>query len=267
VENVMTRTVRDSAAMLDITGVPEPASPYAPPAKDRPYMEEIERSPGKLRIAWSSETPNGRPIHPEVQAALEETATLLEKLGHEVVPQGLGIDYRQIYGIQNKFSGANFAAGMKRLIDQIGREPEQDELEPLTWASLNGGRKVTGADAMWEAQELRMLSRGVMALFETFDVYLTPVMGTPPPPIGYLDPVNVPPRDFPRRNGEVFPFPAPFNFTGQPSISLPLSQSSTGLPIGMMFSARYADEATLFRLAAQLEKECPWAGRKPPIWN
>ena len=267
VENVMTRTVRDSAAMLDVTGVPEPASPYAPPAKDRPYMEEIERSPGKLRIAWSSETPNGRPIHPEVQAALEETAALLGKLGHEVVPQGLGIDYRQIYGIQNKFSGANFAAGMKRLIDQIGREPEPDELEPLTWASLNGGRKVTGAEAMWEAQELRMLSRGVMALFETFDVYLTPVMGTPPPPIGYLDPVTVPPREFPRRNGEVFPFPAPFNFTGQPSISLPLAQSSTSLPIGMMFSARYADEATLFRLAAQLEKECPWAGRKPPIWN
>ena len=120
---------------------------------------------------------------------------------------------------------------------------------------------------MWEQQELRMLARGVLALFEEFDVYLTPVMGTPPPPIGYLDPVTVAPRDIGRRNGEVFPFAAPFNMTGQPSISLPLGWSSTGLPIGMMFSGRYADEATLFRLAAQLEKEAPWRDRRPPLWN
>jgi len=267
VENIMSRTVRDSAAMLDVTGVPEPASPYAPPAKERPYMEEIERAPGRLRIAWSSETANGRPIHPEVQAHLEATAAMLEALGHEAVPRGLGIDQRGLYAIQNKYSGANFAAGMRRLIDAIGREPEPDELEPLTWASLRNGRKATGEEVMWEQQELRMLGRGVMALFEEFDVYLTPVMGTPPPPIGYLDPMTVAPKDFGKRNGEVFPFPAPFNMTGQPSISLPLCMSESGLPIGMMFSGRYADEATLFRLAAQLEKECPWADRKPGIWG
>ena len=116
VENVMTRTVRDSAAMLDVTGVPEPASPYAHPPKDRPYMEEIERSPGRLRIAWSSETANGRPIQPEIQAALEKTAALLEQLGHELVPQGLGIDYRALYAAQNAHAGANFAAGMRRLL-------------------------------------------------------------------------------------------------------------------------------------------------------
>jgi len=267
VEHVMTRTVRDCAAMLDVTGVPEPASPYAPPAKDRPYMEEITCSPGRLRIAWSSETANGRTIQPEVQAALESVADLLAKLGHEVVPRGLGVDQRALYGAQNAFSGANFAAGMKRLIDQIGREPEPHELEPLTWASLKGGRRATGEQTMWDAQELRMLARGVMALFEDFDVYLTPVMGTPPPPIGYLDPVAVAPRDIGRRNGEVFPFAAPFNMTGQPSLSLPLAWSAGGLPIGMMFTGRYADEATLFRLAAQLEKEAPWRGRRPPVWG
>ncbi len=267
VEHVMTRTVRDSAAMLDVTGIPEPGSPYAPPAKERPYLEELERSPGRLKIAWSSETPNGRPIAAEVQEALEKTAALLEDLGHDVEEKGLGVDYRQLYGAQNKFSGANFAAGMARLIAEIGREPLPEELEPLTWAALNGGRKITGAEAMWEAQELRMRSRGVLALFERFDVYLTPVLGVLPPPIGYLDPVKVPPREFPRRNGEVFPFAAPFNFTGQPSISLPLAQSASGLPIGMMFSGRYADEATLFRLAAQLEEACPWSSRRPPIWT
>jgi amidase len=267
VEHVIARTVRDCAAMLDVTGVAEPGSPYAPPAKARPYMQEIGQSPGRLRIAWSSETANGRPIQPEIQTALEGVADLLEKLGHDLVPRGLGIDQRALYGAQNAFSGANFAAGMKRLIDLVGREPEPDELEPLTWAALKGGRRVTGEAAMWEAQELRMLSRGVLSLFETFDIYLTPVMGTPPPAIGYLDPVKVAPRDIGKRNGEVFPFAAPFNMTGQPSISLPLAWTSSGLPIGMMFTARYADEATLLRLAAQLEKEAPWKDRRPPVWN
>jgi amidase len=267
VEHVITRTVRDCAAMLDVTGVPEPASPYASPAKARPYMEEIAASPGRLRIAWSSETANGRDIQPEIRAALERTAELLKRLGHEVVERGLNVDQRAIYGAQNAYSGANYAAGMRRLIEQIGREPEGDDLEPLTWASLKGGRRVTGEQVMWEEQELRMLSRGIMALFEEFDVYLTPVMGTVPPPIGYLDPVAVAPRDIGRRNGEVFPFAAPFNMTGQPSISLPLEMSEGGLPIGMMFSGRYADEATLFRLAAQLEREAAWKDRRPPIWN
>jgi len=267
VEHVMTRTVRDTAAMLDVTGIPEPGAPYAAPAKDRPYMEEITRSPGRLRIAWSSETANGRPIQPEIQAALEGVADMLAKLGHEVVPRGLGVDQRALYGSQNRYSGANFAAGMRRLIERIGREPEPDELEPLTWASLKGGRKPTGEEVMWEEQELRMLGYGIAALFNEFDVYLTPVMGTPPPPIGYIDPVAVAPREIGRRNGELFPFPAPFNMTGQPSISLPLCMSASGLPIGMMFSGRYADEATLLRLSAQLEKECPWTDRKPGIWN
>jgi amidase len=267
VENVMTRTVRDSAAMLDVTGVPEPASPYAHPPKDRPYMEEIGRSPGRLRIAWSSETANGKPIQPEIQAALEATATLLKKLGHEVVPQGLGIDYRALYAAQGAHAGANFAAGMQRFIEIIGREPEREELEPLTRAALRAGRAVTGAEALYSLQQRRMLSRGVLALFETFDVYLTPVLGTTPAPIGYIDPNTVAPRDIGHRNGELFPFPAPFNFTGQPSLSLPLHMSASSLPIGMMFTARYADEATLFRLAAQLEKECPWKDRRPGIWN
>ena len=153
------------------------------------------------------------------------------------------------------------------MIERVGREPEPHELEPLTWAALNGGRKISGADALYSAQERRMRVREVLQFFETTDVFLTPVMGTPPPLIGYLDPNVVAPRDFPRLNGEVFPFPAPFNFTGQPSISLPLGSSASGLPIGMMFSARYADEATLFRLAGQLEKELPWRDRHAKIWN
>ena len=267
VDHVVTRTVRDSAVMLDATGIPEIGSPYALPPKARPYAHEIETSPGKLRIAWSSETANGRPIDPEIQAALERTATLLKDLGHEVVEKGLGIDYRALYAARGPVSGANFAGGMERLIDEVGREPEPDELEPLTWASLKGGRRVTGAQAFRALQDLRALNRITLAFFEDWDVYLCPVLGTPVPEVGFIDPVNLEPKEVNRRQGKVFPFTPPMNFSGQPSISLPLEMDSKGLPIGMMFSARYADEATLFRLAAQLEKEAPWKNRRPAVWG
>jgi amidase len=267
VDHVVTRTVRDSAAMRDATGKPEIDDPYPAPPTARPYMEEIEQSPGRLRIAWSSETASGRPIDPEIQAALERTAALLQGLGHEVVEQGMGIDYRALYPARGPVSGANFAAMMGRLIDEIGREPEPHELEPLTWAALKGGRKVTGEQALRGMQELRMLNRQTLAFFNDWDIYLSPVLGTPVPEVGFIDPVALEPRELNRRQGQVFPFTPPFNFSGQPSLSLPLEMSASGLPVGMMFTARYADEATLFRLASQLEKEAPWHRRKPQIWG
>jgi amidase len=267
VDHVVTRTVRDSAAMLDATGYAEPGSPYPQPAKERPYMEEVGRSPGRLRIAWSSETPSGRPIDDEIQAALERTAALLKGLGHEVVEKGLGIDYRALFASRGPAAAANFAAGMARLIELVGHEPEPDELEPLTWASLKAGRRQTGPDVMRSLQETRMLNRKTLAFFEDFDVYLSPVLGTPVPEIGFIDPVNLEPREVNRRQGRTFPFTPPFNFSGQPSLSLPLEMDAAGLPIGMMFTARFADEATLFRLAAQLEKEAPWKDRRPQVWG
>lgn len=267
VDHVVTRTVRDSAAMLDATGWPEPGSPYPAPPKARPYVDEVQASPGRLRIAWSSETPSGRPISDEVQAALESTADLLKRLGHEVFERGLGIDYRALYASRGPAAAANFAAGMARLIEQVGREPEPEELEPLTWASLKAGRRQTGDAVMRSLQETRMLNRATLAAFEDIDVYLSPVMGEPPPEIGFIDPVNLEPKEVNRRQGRVFPFTPPFNFSGQPSMSLPICQSASGLPIGMMFTAKYADEATLFRLAAQLEKEAPWKDRRPQVWG
>jgi len=267
VDHVVTRTVRDSAAMLDATGYPEPFSPYAAPPKSGLYLDDVSKSPGKLRIAWSSETANGRPIDPEIQAALERTADLLRRLGHDVFERGLGIDYRALYAARGPAGAANFAAGMARLIDEIGREPEPDELEPLTWASLKSGRKVSGADALRSLQDMRMLNRATLAAFADIDVYLSPVLGTPVPEIGHIDPVNLEPREVNKRQGRAFPFTPPFNFSGQPSLSLPLEMDAKGLPIGMMFTAKYADEATLFRLAGQLEKEAPWNDRRPQVWG
>lgn len=265
VEHVITRTVRDTAVMLDVTGNPEPGSPYAIPSKERPYADEVGRDPGRLRIAWSGGTPLGRAIHPDVQAVLEDTARLLDGLGHHVEERALGTNTLSDYVANLPLAGANFAAGMKRMIEAIGREPAADELEPLSWAVLNGARSVSGVDALYSAQERRMRARATLRFFEDWDIFLCPVMGTPPPKIGYLDPINVSAADIQTRNGEVYPFAAPFNFTGQPSISLPLGQSREGLPIGMMFSARYADEATLIQLAAQLEQACPWHDKRPKL--
>ncbi len=116
-------------------------------------------------------------------------------------------------------------------------------------------------------QELRLRTREILQKWETWDVWLSPVMVTPPPRVDFLDTLMDDLKEFDRRQAITFGFTPPFNMTGQPSLSLPLAQSSNNLPIGMMFTGRYADEATLLRLAGQLEKEMPWKDRRPPIWT
>jgi len=267
VDHVVSRSVRDSAALLDFTGRPEAASPYAPPPKAGPYLGDVARDPGRLRIAFSSETPNGRPIDAENQRALEETVALLEGLGHELVERGLSVDYRAMYKAQGVVGSANAAANLQAMIERVGREPREDEFEPLTWAGIRRGQRMTGERVMTAWRALRLACRDVLALFEEFDVYLTPVMGTPPPRIGFIDPVNLEPREVGKRQARVFPFTPPFNFTGQPAMSVPLAWSADGLPLGMQFAGRYGDEASLFQLAGQLERAAPWIDRRPPVWG
>lgn len=266
VDHVVSRTVRDSAAMLDATCAPQPASPYAYPHRERPYMDEIARAPGKLRIAWSAETPAGDPIDPDVQATLERTAATLAALGHDVREEGLGIDYRALYRAQGLVSAANFSANIRRWVEVKGREPG-DDIEGLARRAYEAGKRITGQDALWGWQELRLRNREILRRFETFDLYLTPVMCTPPPRVDFLDTLMEDLKEFDRRQRITFGFTPPFNMTGQPSLSLPLGQSRDNLPIGMMLTGRYADEATLFRLAGQLEKEMPWKDRSPPVWG
>lgn len=267
VDHVVSRTVRDSAAMLDHTGYPEANSPFAYPQKERPYVEEVTRSPGKLRIGFSSETPNGKGVDPEIRAALEHTAETLKQLGHDVREEGLGIDYRLLYRAQGMVSAANFSANIRRWIEIKGREPGEDELEGLARRGYEAGKRLTAQDAGWAWQQLRIMNRQILTNFETWDVWLTPVLSTNVPRVDYLDPLMEDLKEFDRRQATTFGFTPPFNLTGQPSLSLPLHQSESNLPIAMMFTGRYGDEATLYRLAGQLEKEMPWIGRKPPVWN
>lgn len=267
VHHVVSRTVRDSAAMLDATGYAQPGDPFQAPAKAGPYLEDVSRSPGRLRIAWSAETPSGRPMSDEMIKALHDTVATLEALGHEVFEQGLGIDYRLLYRSQSLVSASNFSATIQRWIDQLGRQPNESELGALAQRGWEAGLKITGQQALWGWQQLRLINRQILNRFETFDVFLTPTMSTTSPRLDWLDPITVPVKEFDRRQAETYGTTPPFNFTGQPSLSLPLWQSAEGLPMGMMFTGRFADEATLFRLAGQLEKELPWCDRRPPIWN
>lgn len=266
VDHVVSRTVRDSAAMLDATGFPEPASPYAYPKKDRPFLEEVSCSPGRLKIFWSGDTPSGRPISDEMAAAIQRTAERLTQLGHDVRERPISLDWRLFYRAQAVVSGSNFAAGMTRMVQAIGREPEND-IGPLARRGYDRGRELTGQQAMWGWQQLRLMSRQILATFEECDVYLSPVLGTEPPRVDWLDPLSLSIRDYDKRSAATFPFTPAFNITGQPSLSLPLWQSQGGLPLAMMFTGRYGDEGTLYRLAGQLEKECPWKDRRPLVWN
>lgn len=267
VDHVVSRSVRDSAAILDATGYPEPARAYPAPPKSRPYLEEVATPPGRLRIAFSCETPSGRPIHEENRRAFEQSVTLLEELGHEMVERGLGVDYRALYRAQGAVSAANAAAAHSERVERIGRAPEQGELEPLSWAGIRAGEKLSGEEVFRAWRSLRRMKSEIMALFEDYDVYLTPVMGTPPPPIGHIDPVGLAPREVSKRQAAAFPFTPPFNITGQPAMSVPLAWSEAGLPLGIQFAGRYADEATLFRLAAQLEQARPWSDKKPELFG
>lgn len=267
VHHVVSRTVRDSAAMLDATGYAQAGDPFQAPAKAGPYLDEVSRSPGRLRIAWSAETPSGRPMGDEAVDALHKTVEVLKALGHEVFEQGLGIDYRLLYRAQGAVSASNFAANIQRWVEKLGREPAEGELGPLAARAYAAGQRMTGQQAFWGWQQLRLMNRQILTAFEGFDVFLTPTMSGPSPRIDWLNPLTVDLKEFDRRQSATYATTPPFNFTGQPSVSLPLWQSKDNMPLGMMFTGRFADEATLYRLAGQLEKELPWKDRKPPIWN
>jgi amidase len=265
-DHVLCRTVRDCAAMLDTTGGPQAGSPYPPPPKAGPYLDEVGRPPGRLRIAWSDTTPSGRPIDPEVADALRATSDSLAALGHDVREEDLAVDQRALYRALRPVNAAGFAAELADVVERVGREPGDGEIEQLARRAYDAGRAVPAVDAFRAFGVVQELAWRIGQQFAGFDVFLTPVMGTPPPRVDELDPLGDL-RAFDRRSADTFPFTPPFNVTGQPSMSLPLHRSAEGLPIGMMFTARYGDEATLFRLAAQLERELPWAALHPPLWD
>ena len=267
-DHVVTRTVRDSAAMLDWTGYPEDDAPYAPLTKKRPYLDELETSPGHLRIAFCTENIQNTPLHPDVKATFDATVALLGELGHTTIElPSLGVNLRKLYKAQGFVSGAMSVVGYEEWAEKMNRPLDESTLEFLALVGYRAAQQITPKDVAWGLQTIRQIGREILALYRNFDVLLQPMTLSPPPPLGFLDPMNVRAREFNRRQGQIFGLTPLANLTGQPSMSVPMGLSTDKLPLGMMFSGRYGDEATLFRLAAQLEQASPWIDRKPPIWG
>jgi amidase len=285
-EHVITRSVRDSAAMLDATAGPEVTSPYWAPPVERPFLSEVGAPVGRLRIAFTDRPHLPGRVHPECRAALKDAALLCESLGHtveEASPAFDGEDFARAFFIA---ICGSVAAGIQVAEQQMGRKPARDELEIATWLAGLLGAELSAGDAFAAMETLQGHARTVLRFFENYDVLLTPTLGSPPLLIGELEPrgaealahrtiANLGLGSVLRlkrviqatvnRVFEFVPFTPVANVTGQPSMSVPLYFSASGLPIGCQFTARFGAEGLLFRLAAELEAARPWAGRRPPL--
>lgn len=265
VEHAVTRSVRDSAALLDATSGPAPGDPYpAPPTAGR-FADEVGRPPGRLRIGFSVHPPEARPVHPDCRAAVEDAAALCAELGHEVVER----DLVELTPRVREAIGTVYDAGVVWIVRYwarlLGREPEPDELEPFTRALLEHGERVSGGELLLAVTDLQAFSRRVARIFADVDVWLWPTLAQPPLPLGVVVSTEEDPWRGNREAGDLLAFPLVVaNITGQPAMSVPLHWSPSGLPVGTHFLGRFGEEATLLRLAAQLERARPWAGRCPP---
>lgn len=266
-EFVLTRSVRDLAALLDWVSGPEPGDPYAALLPERPYVEELHREPGKLRIALLTEPLTDDVFAPEVVAAAEDTARKLEGLGHEIVRPDLsaardGVDLFPTF--MTRWAAGN-AATADTIGMIIGRPLTADDVEPLTWALAEQGRRESGAEYLGAITRHQFVGRFVAGLHESgIDLLMTPTVGALPQPIGTYDDSGPDPMDAIVRARGFASFTGLFNATGQPAISLPLAESG-GLPVGIQFVAPMWREDRLIRIAAQLEQALPWADRLPGI--
>jgi amidase len=265
-EHVLTRTVRDSAAMLDATAGPEAGDPYVIRPPERPYLEEVRRAPNRLRIALSRTPASGTPVSPECVAAVEDAAKLCASLGHDIVEAAPQYDAEALdVSCMTLFSGG-FAAWVDGLSAMTGRTFGPDSFEATTWSTVEQGRGVKAADVYGALAVVNQVARTAGRFFEQYDLMLTPTLAVPPFKLGLLNAnARVSYPEFFRSQTVVSPFTVLFNASGQPAMSVPLHWSAGGLPIGVQFAGRWGDEATLFRLAGQLEQARPWAQRWPPL--
>jgi amidase len=260
-DHAVTRSVRDSAALLDATEGPDLGDPYCAPVKARPFAAEIGADPGQLRIAMSVTSPLGSPVHPDCVAAAEDAAKLCASLGHHVAEAAPVIDG---WALMQSFM-AVWTSGVAMSVEGysriLGRSPGPTELEPLTRAYYEMGKAVAGHEYLLAIAHLQAVSRTLAAFMASYDVWLTPTTGDIAPRLGELDPPDDNPTAASARIAQFVPFTALANITGQPAMSVPLYWNGTGLPVGSQFFGRFGDEATLFRLASQLEQARPWRHR------
>jgi len=262
--HVLSISVRDSAAMLDAIHGPEPSSPYVAPAPERPFAEEVGRDPGRLRIAFTDRSPYGDTVDAEIAAAVREVANFLAGLGHHVEERAPALAADPAV-VMAAIVSANTGLAVRQAEQQFGRPMTDRDLQILTLATAHNAGKATATDFMAAQLNAFRISRGLATFFQACDVFLCPTLCAPPLRIGELNPMSRDLSHIPPILRRYMPATSMFNMSGQPSMSMPLAWNTAGLPVGMMFTARFGDEATLFRLAAQLEQERPWRQKLPPI--
>ena len=261
-EHAVTRSVRDCAALLDATAGPGAGDPYAAPPPARPFLHEVGANPGRLRIAYTRRSPNGAPVSADSAALLDEIVRVCAGLGHEVTEADPEVDGEVIVPTFLTLIAANTAVNVESHPSK-GRPPRPDEVERVTWAMYERGRRVTGADYVRATQAAHRLGRQMAAFHAAHDVLLTPGLAAPAVKLGWIDMMLEDADEYWRRVFTFSPFTVWFNLTGQPAMMLPLGATDAGLPLATQLVGRFGDEATLFRLAAQLEAARPWAGRVP----
>jgi amidase len=262
-EHVVTRTVLDTAVLLDVTAGADPGAPYGLPPQLRSFASEVGAPVGRLRIAFSESPVTPTPVHADCRRAVREVADLCAQLGHDVEEAKPAVSGEQFGEFFTTLWLAMVAFTIHDWARRTGRTPAPEYFERHTWKMFSLDAERRPSDFLRALDQMHAFARAAAPFFDTYDVWLTPTLTEPPPPLGWFDFDPAHPRQATERM-ENFPrFTAFANVTGQPAISLPLAWRDDGLPLGVQCIGRYGDEAGLLRLAAQLEAARPWAARWP----
>ncbi|MGV0878431.1 amidase [Martelella sp. FLE1502] len=266
-QGMLTRTVRDAALTLDILSGYETGDHYTAPPPERPFLEEIGREPGSLRIGFCADLPDGV-VDPPCISAVKKAVSSLSALGHHVERAHPDAYFeRQALLNHRAYVGACLASTLDGYRDRIGREWTADDMEDGSWLAYQQGKALSAADYLRIVRETNQYARRLASWWEEdagFDLLVTPTLSAPPPAIGYLTEGDYSERR--NRSRNLVAFTVQSNISGQPAISLPLHWTDDGIPIGVQLVARFAAEALLIRVAAQLEQALPWADRYPAIY-
>jgi amidase len=262
-DGVLTHTVADTAALLDVLAGYEPGDSTWAPTPAEPFAAAAAREPGRLRIGWTTTAPVDAPLDPLCERAVHDAAELLASLGHEVDEVQAPWTGQSLFEVFTMVFGTPIAMGLFFGTQVTGREPVEELVEPLSWRIWEGVRQRSALDYLLARTQLGAFTRGVVALWNDYDVVMTPALAQRPVRIGEIDACSAEPMEDFRRSGEFTPYTAIFNVTGQPAISVPLFQGEDGLPLGVQLAGRPAGEGKLLSLAAQLELARPWSGRRP----
>jgi amidase len=259
VEHALTRSVRDSAALLDVA-----RGPAAPAARPGPFLAALAEQPPRLRIGWSDASPFGAPVDAECRAAVAAAAGLLERLGHELVEASPRLDPEIFFEPALTVWAVGNARAVERLERRRGAPLPREALELTTWELAEHGRGISGVQMIDAADEILRLRREVAPFFETCDAWLTPTLARPPERLGVRNVSHGSARAWWTADLDYTPWTLVANATGTPAMSVPLHWSADGLPIGVHVIGRHGADATLLQLARQLEQARPWATRRPP---